>query len=173
MTCEAEAEPPASFAWFDQRGKPIREGAILTENQISTLVVSMDFFERISDGLYPKTCNLFQLPITHDDIFGEYSCEATNKMGSLARKVKLSEGAKPGIPNLEIYKIDTESAQMTILVSIEELLSRKALKQFALYICRSIRRSYICVLSGLKLSTKKNIWIGIWRITNTSSKVSY
>ena len=55
-------------------------------------------------------------------------------MGSLARKVKLSEGAKPGIPNLEIYKIDTESAQMTILVSIEELLSRKALKQFALYI---------------------------------------
>ena len=54
-------------------------------------------------------------------------------MGSLARKVKLSEGAKPGIPNLEIYKIDTESAQMTILVSIEELLSRKALKQFALY----------------------------------------
>ena len=94
-------------------------------------------------------------------------------MGSLARKVKLSEGAKPGIPNLEIYKIDTESAQMTILVSIEELLSRKALKQFALYICRSIRRSYICVLSGLKLSTKKNIWIGIWRITNTSLKVSY
>ena len=94
-------------------------------------------------------------------------------MGSLARKVKLSEGAKPGIPNLEIYKIDTESAQMTILVSIEELLSWKALKQFALYICRSIRRSYICVLSGLKLSTKKNIWIGIWRITNTSSKVSY
>eukprot|EP00093_Oithona_nana_P014311 14311.XXX_1102105_1132754_1 [CDS] Oithona nana genome sequencing. len=99
LTCEAEAEPPASFAWFDQRGKPIREGAILTENQISTLV----------------------LPITHDDIFGEYSCEATNKMGSLARKVKLSEGAKPGIPNLEIYKIDTESAQMTILEHPAEL----------------------------------------------------
>ena len=44
LTCEAEAEPPASFAWFDQRGKPIREGAILTENQISTLVVSI-FYE--------------------------------------------------------------------------------------------------------------------------------
>ena len=59
---------------------------------------------------------LFQLPITHDDIFGEYSCQATNKMGTLTRQVKLSEGAKPGIPNLEIYKIDTESVQMTILV---------------------------------------------------------
>jgi len=42
-------------------------------------------------------------------------------MGSLARKVKLSEGAKPGIPNLEIYKIDTESAQMTILEHPAEL----------------------------------------------------
>ena len=53
LTCEAEAEPPASFAWFDQRGKPIREGAILTENQISTLVVSIFF--TISDGFSPKT----------------------------------------------------------------------------------------------------------------------
>ena len=68
----------------------------------------MDLFERF--------LLLFQLPITHDDIFGEYSCQATNKMGTLTRQVKLSEGAKPGIPNLEIYKIDTESVQMTILV---------------------------------------------------------
>ena len=133
MTCEAEAEPPASFAWFDQRGKPIREGAILTENRISTLVVSIFVRKDIRRIFKPENFS-FQLPITHDDIFGEYSCEATNKMGSLARKVELSEGAKPGIPSLEIYKIDTESAQMTILVSIEELLSRKALKQFAFYI---------------------------------------
>ena len=116
LTCEAEAEPPASFAWFDQRGKPIREGAILTENQISTLVVSI--FVRKDDirRIFKPENFSFQLPITHDDIFGEYSCEATNKMGSLTRKVELSEGAKPGIPSLEIYKIDTESAQMTILV---------------------------------------------------------
>ena len=40
LTCEADAEPAATFAWFDKRGKPIQEGAILTENQISTLVVS-------------------------------------------------------------------------------------------------------------------------------------
>ena len=117
LTCEAEAEPPASFAWFDKRGKPIREGAILTENQISTLVVgtSRDYIDAF---IWKIFLLLFQLPITHDDIFGEYSCQATNKMGTLTRQVKLSEGAKPGIPNLEIYKIDTESVQMTILVNV-------------------------------------------------------
>ena len=57
LTCEAEAEPPASFAWFDQRGKPIREGAILTENQISTLVVSIFF--TISDGVSLKNFSSF------------------------------------------------------------------------------------------------------------------
>ena len=60
LTCEAEAEPPASFAWFDQRGKPIREGAILTENQISTLVVSI-FLQYQTDFPY-KT---FRLSVTY------------------------------------------------------------------------------------------------------------
>ena len=63
--------------------------------------------------------------MTHDDIFGEYSCEATNKMGSVTRTVKLSEGAKPGIPRLKIHRIDTESAQMTILVRITCLLNKQ------------------------------------------------
>ena len=128
LTCEAEAEPPASFAWFDKRGKPIREGAILTENQISTLVVSIFVRKDIRRIFKPENFS-FQLPITHDDIFGEYSCEATNKMGSLTRKVELSEGAKPGIPSLEIYKIDTESAQMTILVRHSKIAILKEIER--------------------------------------------
>ena len=56
--------------------------------------------------------------MTHDDVFGEYTCQARNKMGSLSREVKLSEGAKPGIPTLEIYKIATESVEMTIRVKL-------------------------------------------------------
>ncbi len=40
LTCEAMAEPPASFAWLDKRQNPIQTGAILTETHKSTLVVS-------------------------------------------------------------------------------------------------------------------------------------
>ena len=58
----------------------------------------------------------FQLSVTHDDIFGDYSCEATNKMGKLTRKVTLSEGAKAGIPMMQIAKVNRESTTFTILV---------------------------------------------------------
>ena len=56
------------------------------------------------------------MPVTHDDIFGDYTCEAYNKMGKLTRQVKLSEGAKAGIPLMEIHKINTEGVIMTVLV---------------------------------------------------------
>ena len=59
-----------------------------------------------------------QVSVTHDDVFGDYKCEAHNKMGRISRLVKLSEGAKAGIPLMEINKINTESAIMTILVRI-------------------------------------------------------
>ena len=39
LTCEAIAEPPATFIWYNKRGQPIREGMILTEDSKSTLVV--------------------------------------------------------------------------------------------------------------------------------------
>ena len=39
-------------------------------------------------------------------------------MGTLTRQVRLSEGAKPGIPTLSNTNIETESVQMKILVRI-------------------------------------------------------
>ena len=44
-------------------------------------------------------------------------------MGSLTRHVKLSEGAKPGIPTLNFTKVNTESVQMKILVRKRKLFS--------------------------------------------------
>ena len=70
--------------------------------------------------IYTNSVLFLQLPVTHDDIFGEYMCEASNKMGSLTRHVRLSEGAKPGIPSLEIYKINTETVEMTLMVSSQK-----------------------------------------------------
>ena len=60
---------------------------------------------------------IFQIPVSHDHVFGEYTCKATNKMGTLRRKVLLKEGAKPGIPALDYKTINTDSVEMTILVS--------------------------------------------------------
>ena len=54
------------------------------------------------------------MSIDHDDLFGDYTCIARNKMGTLRKVVTLSEGAKPGIPSIRIERIDHDSAEMTI-----------------------------------------------------------
>ena len=58
----------------------------------------------------------FQLPVSHDDTFGDYTCIASNKMGTLRKVVTLSEGAKPGIPHIHINKIGHETADVKIEV---------------------------------------------------------
>ena len=42
LTCEAVAEPPATFGWFDKDGQPVNKGGayVLTEDYVSTLRVS-------------------------------------------------------------------------------------------------------------------------------------
>lgn len=73
-------------------------------------------FKKIISIFQKFYLSFFQLSVTHDDIFGDYSCEATNKMGKLTRKVTLSEGAKAGIPMMQIAKVNRESTTFTILV---------------------------------------------------------
>ena len=73
------------------------------------------FFKKLFQ-FFKNSISFFQLSVTHDDIFGDYSCEATNKMGKLTRKVTLSEGAKAGIPMMQIAKVNRESTTFTILV---------------------------------------------------------
>jgi hypothetical protein len=112
-----------------------------------------------------STFCIFQLPVTHDDIFGEYECRAKNKMGELTRKVQLSEGAKPGIPIMEISRIDRDTAEMIILVSTWSFATIFTKRNINKYIhatsldppFRNIRQSYIFTLLALKLSTKKSI----------------
>jgi hypothetical protein len=55
--------------------------------------------------------------VTHDALFGVYTCIARNKMGTLRKAVILTEGAKPGIPIIKVEKIDHGSVDLTIQVS--------------------------------------------------------
>ena len=51
-------------------------------------------------------------------MFGKYRCVARNKMGKIEREVTLTEGAKPGIPKLQVVNIDSHSAEFIMLVSL-------------------------------------------------------
>ena len=79
-------------------------------------ILRNSIFKKIISIFQKFYLSFFQLSVTHDDIFGDYSCEATNKMGKLTRKVTLSEGAKAGIPMMQIAKVNRESTTFTILV---------------------------------------------------------
>ena len=59
--------------------------------------------------------------MTHDALFGVYTCIAQNKMGTLRKAVVLSEGAKPGIPTIKVEKIDHGSVEMVITVRLIRL----------------------------------------------------
>jgi hypothetical protein len=58
----------------------------------------------------------FQIEVTHDALFGVYTCIARNKMGTLRKAVILSEGAKPGIPTIKVEKMDHTSVDLHIQV---------------------------------------------------------
>lgn len=101
-------------------------------------------------------------------------------MGELTRKVQLSEGAKPGIPIMEISRIDRDTAEMIILVSTWSFATIFTKRNINKYIhatsldppFRNIRQSYIFTLLALKLSTKKSIWFGRKPLTYILIKVS-
>jgi hypothetical protein len=54
------------------------------------------------------------LPVMHDATFGDYTCVASNKLGSRQKVVTLTEGAKPGTPHIKIHKIGLEMAELGI-----------------------------------------------------------
>ncbi|CAB4056440.1 unnamed protein product [Lepeophtheirus salmonis] len=92
QSADAEAEPPAQFRWLDKNNNEVEHGNVINQGHKSLLSISID----------------------HDDLFGDYTCIAKNKMGTLRKVVTLTEGAKPGIPFIEIHEIDHKSAKMKI-----------------------------------------------------------
>jgi len=93
MTCEAFAEPPANFTWTENHlTGHVMDGAVFTKDHKSTL----------------------QIPVDHHNIFGAYKCIAQNIHGRISKVVHLTEGAKPGTPYIEIYKIFADGIMLRI-----------------------------------------------------------
>jgi len=92
LTCQAEAEPPAEFTWLDAENNPVSEGTVINTHNMSTLSII----------------------VTHHNVFGAYTCIAENIHGRLEKVVMLTEGAKPGTPNINPVKIFAEGLQLEI-----------------------------------------------------------
>ena len=63
-------------------------------------------------------------------------------MGKIEREVTLTEGAKPGIPKLQVVNIDSHSAEFIMLVSLGvgavSCLSKLSTVIFFALLCRKI-----------------------------------
>lgn len=92
LTCQAEAEPPPTFHWLDAENQPISAGKVVSEQYKSVLM----------------------LPVVHHAVFGAYTCIAQNTHGKLEKVVMLTEGAKPGTPNITPKKIYPDGINLFI-----------------------------------------------------------
>ncbi|XP_023324649.1 neural cell adhesion molecule 1 [Eurytemora carolleeae] len=99
LTCQAEAEPPPTFSWLDAQNLPVKHGTVVNSEYKSTLL----------------------LEVTHHNIFGAYTCIAENLHGRLEKVVMLSEGAKPGTPQIKPNRIFGDSIQLNIVKPAAEL----------------------------------------------------
>lgn len=46
-----------------------------------------------------------QLSIYDENVFGDYECRATNKLGTMARVIVLEQVSKPAVPTFKIKVI--------------------------------------------------------------------
>lgn len=82
LTCEAVAEPPPVFRWM-------KDNVTINENENVTIISDND-------------TSVLQLLIHNASSFGEYTCIATNNLGSREQKIYLKQGNKPGVPTFSI-----------------------------------------------------------------------
>lgn len=78
LTCEAEAEPPATFTWSSNNKKFSHKNHIIYNGQ---------------------HVSMLQVLIKNSTVFGKYKCEAKNELGTISREIQLREGTKPDPPS--------------------------------------------------------------------------
>ncbi|XP_046387783.1 neural cell adhesion molecule 2-like [Ischnura elegans] len=94
LTCEAIAEPEATFHW-------------LKDNK--TIMPDED-----SEVFNMKHRSVLQLAVHDESAFGGYVCKASNSLGTLERVVVLQKGTKPGAPTAVIRGASADSIHLEI-----------------------------------------------------------
>ncbi|XP_065095667.1 neural cell adhesion molecule 1-like [Ochlerotatus camptorhynchus] len=78
LTCDAVAEPPATFTWSSNNKK---------------------FSHRNHITFSGQHVSMLQIVIKNSTVFGKYKCEAKNELGTISREIQLREGTKPDPPS--------------------------------------------------------------------------
>jgi len=95
LTCHAEAEPAPRFNWY--RGDDLTMPLEPPDYQIDNTRDSM---------------SVLKITSLTEDIFGEFTCRASNQHGSLDHTVTLREGQKPAVPTVRVTSAG--STQLTL-----------------------------------------------------------
>uniref|UniRef100_A0A8D8TQX5 Neural cell adhesion molecule 1 n=1 Tax=Cacopsylla melanoneura TaxID=428564 RepID=A0A8D8TQX5_9HEMI len=87
VTCEVSAEPPAEFRWFRLVGGKGKRHFHIREYHGSVIINETNR-------------NTIQIPVTHDEVFGSFLCEASNKEGRTEKKIIFKKSVAPQVPTL-------------------------------------------------------------------------
>ncbi|XP_071440487.1 neural cell adhesion molecule 1-like [Hetaerina americana] len=94
LTCEAIAEPEATFHW-------LRDNETIMPDDGSEVITL-------------KHRSVLQLAVHDESAFGDYVCKASNSLGTLERVVVLQKGTKPGAPTSVIRGASADSIHLEI-----------------------------------------------------------
>lgn len=94
LTCEAFAEPEATFHW-------------LRDNET---VQPDEYIEVIN----LKHRSILQLVVRDENAFGDYVCKASNSLGTLERVVVLQKGVKPEPPSAAVKAVTADAIHLDI-----------------------------------------------------------
>lgn len=97
MSCEAIAEPPASFTW-------------IYDNKAISSNIKSDY--RI---FYEPHSSVLEINVRNENQFGEYKCKVANPLGHLERMMQLKKGHKPVAPSkFQLRRVFADSFELDI-----------------------------------------------------------
>lgn len=94
LACEAIAEPPANFTWFRNK-KPIEERGIRPTMEA---IDEMENIQIINEVYNHRS--LLHIKMANGAAFGPYTCQVSNRLGSIERTIELKRGQRPRPPIL-------------------------------------------------------------------------
>ncbi|XP_055838579.1 neural cell adhesion molecule 2 [Episyrphus balteatus] len=97
LSCEAIAEPPASFTW-------------IYDNKAISSNIKSDY--RI---FYELHSSVLEINVRNENQFGEYKCKVANPLGHLERTIRLKRGHKPVAPSkFQLRRVFSDAFELDI-----------------------------------------------------------